>query len=113
MAQRTIAVPDIGPVLLVKRRRSKNLRLSINQKGQVRVSLPMWVPYAAGIAFAKSRAPWIEKQLMRSRLPILSDGDYIGKLHRLRLRRSSKAGELTSRVTATTIDVTSYMPYSS
>ena len=113
MAQRVVVVPGVGQVLLVKRRGSKNLRLSISQQGQVRVSLPVWVPYAAGVAFAESRSAWLKKQLLNSRQPVLNNGDYIGKLHRLRLRRSSRQGPPKSRVSATTIDVISYSPFSS
>jgi len=113
MAQRSVQVPGIGPVVLAKRRGNKNLRLSVNGQGQVRVGMPLWLPYNAGVVFVKQRADWIKRQLQVNRPPVLRAGDYIGKLHSLRFRRTLEKNKLSSHVSATTIDIVSSQPFDS
>ena len=60
MPQKVVLFPGVGEVLLIKRRGAKNIRLSVNASGKVRVSMPAWVPYATGVRFAKTRADWLE-----------------------------------------------------
>jgi predicted metal-dependent hydrolase len=83
MAQKTVYVPEIGELILSKRRGATHLRLSINAAGKVRVGMPYWAPYSSGIIFAKSKADWINKHLKGQPNNVLNDGDLIGKSHRL------------------------------
>ncbi|HLG91076.1 MAG TPA: SprT family zinc-dependent metalloprotease [Candidatus Saccharimonadales bacterium] len=83
MARRYLIVPQIGEVVLAKRRGSRNIRLSINAAGQVRVGMPPWIPYEAGVLFVKRHQYWIQKQLLAHSPKQLTDGSRIGKLHRL------------------------------
>lgn len=81
MAVKKVSVPDIGTVHLYKRRGIKGMRLSITHEGAVRVSLPYWVPYAAGLDFAASKREWIRSQQV---VPApLRHGGRIGKAHRV------------------------------
>jgi predicted metal-dependent hydrolase len=87
MATRQVTVPDIGPVTLYKRRNSRSIRLSIAPDGEVRVSMPYWVPFRSGINFATSKAEWIRS--MRSRSggqKEVRHGQAIGKAHHLYFR---------------------------
>jgi predicted metal-dependent hydrolase len=83
MAQRTVFVPEIGEVILSKRRGSTHIRLSINAAGKVRVGIPYWTPYQTGIDFAKSKAGWIQKNLKSHTDTKLQHGDLIGKSQRI------------------------------
>ncbi len=83
MARRYLIVPQIGEVVLTKRRGSRNIRLSINAAGQVRVGMPPWAPYEAGVLFVKRHQSWIHKQLLAHSPKQLTGGSRIGKLHRL------------------------------
>ena len=56
MATRTVDIPEIGAVTLYKRRGNRSLRLSVGANGEIRVSLPSWVPYKAGEEFARAKA---------------------------------------------------------
>jgi predicted metal-dependent hydrolase len=107
MARRPAFVPGVGEVILSKRRKAKYLRVSIKPNGEVLVSLPQWVPYAAAIAFAQQRAPWIKKQVEINRLPLLADNSRIGKAHTLVFREASGSTKARARVTNTTIEITS------
>jgi predicted metal-dependent hydrolase len=83
VAVRYLVVPQIGEVAITKRRGNKNIRLSINAAGQVRVGLPAWTPYEAGVVFVKKNKRWIKQQLLVHGQTTLSDGDLIGKHHHL------------------------------
>ncbi|MDB5182982.1 MAG: hypothetical protein JWO47_766 [Candidatus Saccharibacteria bacterium] len=77
-------IAGIGSVTVLKRRGSKSIRMSFGSKGEVRVSIPSWVPYQAGASFARDRADWIaEHQPTPTRL--FSSGDRIGKAHHMTL----------------------------
>ena len=67
-------------VTVYKRRGSRNLKLSVNAHG-VRVTIPAWAPYKAGVDFARSRQSWIADQRPAPRL--LSHDQAIGKSHHL------------------------------
>lgn len=114
MAQKIVLIPDIGEVLLVKRKNSKHLRLSVTSRGQVRVGLPVWTPYAAGVAFAKSRKQWINKHLDTNQAVLLKAGALIGKSHRLHYVLQPNLGsKVRSRVTNNTITITTARPIDS
>ena len=110
MAQRQITLPDIGEVILSKRRGSKNIRLSINAKGQVRVGVPYWLPYGAGLTFLYSKKLWLQKQLTAYAPSTLHNGSRVGKLHTLVIHRSEPKNRLAdTRVTPTTIEIRSQL----
>ena len=81
MANRVFDIPDIGHVTIQKRRSSRKLRLRINQKQQVIVSQPLWLPYKAGLDFARSQKSWIERH--RKIPKQFQHLQAIGKLHTL------------------------------
>jgi predicted metal-dependent hydrolase len=104
MAQKTFQIEGLGEVIVAKRRGSKHLRLSINSKGQVRVGIPNWTPYSAGVTFAKSRQEWIQKHLKKSETQAFKSGDRIGKSYRLVIQPSS-AAKVSTRITTGLITV--------
>ena len=89
---------------LFKRKGARAIRLSVNSRGQVRVTMPFWVPYEAGARFAQSRADWIESQLGTYR-SLLSHGQLIGKMHHLEFSAADTA-KISSRVTPSAVRVT-------
>jgi hypothetical protein len=84
------------PVTVYKRRTNRNLRLSITPSGQVRVSIPAWAPYRAGLDFAKSRQTWIRAQ--HSPVKPLAHGQAVGKAHHLQFVPKTVATKASSRV---------------
>lgn len=81
MAIKQVKLPEVGPITLYKRKGSRTIRLSVTSTGQIRVSMPTWVPYSAGITFAKQKREWL---LGQKRPPILlKHGMRIGQKHRL------------------------------
>ena len=96
MAFKTFALDPDTQVTIYKRKASRSIRLSVTSTGVIRVSIPTWTPYAAGLAFARSRAEWIRRQQKPS--ASLQDGQAIGKAHHLQLLASTQAKKVSSRV---------------
>jgi predicted metal-dependent hydrolase len=104
VATRQIDIPDIGNVMLYKRRGNRSLRLSVGANGEIRVTMPYWLPYKAGEQFARTQADWIARH--RGPAPAgLQHGQAIGKAHRLHFAPSAQAQEVSTRVRQNQVEV--------
>lgn len=99
MTQKTVWLPEIGELVLSKRRGTRNIRLSISANGRLRVGLPAWAPYSVGVNFALNRKEWVLKHKSSHRPRPLQDGDRIGKSYRLKFQLDPKLSRITTRVT--------------
>lgn len=106
MATKQIKVPEIGVVTLSKRKGARMIKLRVDARGQVLVTLPYWLPYDAGVRFAKSKQQWIAQYQERSRSGGLAHGQAIGKNHRLYFEASPVVKKVTSRVSDNVIRIT-------
>lgn len=104
MASKQISLPDIGTVTLYKKRGNTNIRLSFTRDGSLRVSLPYWLPYQAGVQFALSKKDWIIKH-QPERPVSLRHSDRIGKAHRLVINPGASGQKATVRVARNLITV--------
>jgi predicted metal-dependent hydrolase len=110
MAQKIVDIPGIGEVILSKRRGAKNLRLTIQPNGQVRVGLPAWAPYSTAIKFALNRTEWINLNLKQYQATALQNGDFIGKSYQLKFASGVLAvPAIKTRLGPNTITVTSHL----
>jgi len=105
MATKQITLPQLGDVTLYKRRGNRSLRLSIGANGEIRVSLPYWLPYKAGEQFALSKSEWITANRGTTSQP-LQHGHSIGKAHHLHFEQHLTATKVTTRIAANEIRVT-------
>lgn len=110
MAIKKVLIPEIGEIVLAKRRGARYIRLSVTSRGIVRVGMPYWTPYSAGISFAKARADWIAKHLSQHAASDFKDGDRFGKAHRLRISVDKRIKAPRARITSTEILVTTPYP---
>ncbi len=104
MAAKLVELENIGPVELSKRRGNRNIRLSFSRNGNVRVSLPYWLPYQAGLQFVLQRQDWILAHRPKQ-MELLGDGDRIGKAHRLRFTFDHSTMKPTVRLSGNNINV--------
>ncbi|MEI7683078.1 MAG: SprT family zinc-dependent metalloprotease [Candidatus Saccharibacteria bacterium] len=81
-AGKQFELESVGTVYLYKRKGSKNIRISVNSDGKIRVTLPSWLPYHAGVAFATQKRDWLKSQSRRDQFV---DGQRLGKYHTLLL----------------------------
>jgi predicted metal-dependent hydrolase len=102
MSVKQFDVPGIGTVHVYKRAGTRNLRLSVRSDGSIRVTIPGWMAYAAGVSFARSRADWIRAHAIEP-TNALTDGHQVGKSHRLRFQASLSITKPTSRIRQTEI----------
>ena len=104
MPQKRVEIEGLGDVLLVKRRGAKSMRLTISADNTIRLALPTWVPYQAGVAFVNSRRDWIAEH--RTAVTILREGNLIGKAHRLHFEVKAGVETPKTRVNPTEIRIT-------
>lgn len=104
MPSKQIEVPDVGPVNVIKRKGAKSIRVTINADSSIRVTLPTWVPYQAGIAFIRSKKGWIEKHRRPARQ--FAQGQLIGKAHRLEFVAIPELAAPKTRLNGTVIRIT-------
>lgn len=84
MPYKEFDVSGIGKVTVYKRRGNRSLRLSVTPEGTVRVSIPAWAPYQAGLTFLMSRRSWVAAQTQsRSSPELLQSGMAVGKTRQL------------------------------
>ncbi len=103
MANKQIHVDGIGPVQAYKRRGTRSIRLRITPSGQIRVTIPYWLPYRSAHDFVRKKRDWIS-----SRIPIASPihhGDTIGRSHVVRIEYVPKTSASTVRVSNEVIHV--------
>ncbi len=110
MATKQVSIPEIGNVILYKRRGNRSLRLSIGNNGEVRVSLPYWLPYKAGEQFALSKRSWIVSNKAAASA-MLQPGHAIGKAHRLYFEQHSGLMKVSTRVAANEVRVSYPVSY--
>lgn len=68
--------------------------------------MPYWVPYEAGLQFARSRQAWISQHLQTQQPGHLQHGQTIGKSHRLFFEASPVTAKVTSRVSDSVVRIT-------
>ncbi|MBD3380316.1 MAG: DUF45 domain-containing protein [Candidatus Omnitrophica bacterium] len=52
-------VHGIGPVVFRKYRRSRNINIHVSSSGEVKVTLPLWVPYRDAENALRSKKDWV------------------------------------------------------
>jgi len=85
-------------ITIYKRKANRSLRLSVSPSGDIRVSIPTWTPYAAGIKFAESRLEWIRRQLDEQPTGLLKHGQQIGKAHRIEFVPQIALAAISTRI---------------
>lgn len=95
MPAKIIEIDGVGPVHFYKRRAARSIRLSITHQGQIRVSLPFWVPYSAGSTFVASRREWIQAE--RPVTTLLTQGFRLGKAHHITFM-PGRGNSVTTRI---------------
>lgn len=102
MAFKQFLIGDQLTVKIYKRKSSRSLKLSIASTGEVRVSIPLWAPYSAGITFAKSKLDWILSQ--QKPATILVNNQPIGKAHHLVFEQTNLS-KVSSRIVGSEIRI--------
>lgn len=104
MAEKIIDVAGIGDVSFYKRRGTTSVRLSINERGKIKVVMPIFMPYKLAEQFVRKHAEWLDQERI-SRAVELTDGLHIGRVHILRFIPDASVSKPVARVSATQIVV--------
>ena len=68
MKNKTIDLPNIGPVLLEKSKRAKHINISVKPPAKIRVAVPRGISYKKAASFASTKVNWIKKTLHKMSL---------------------------------------------
>ena len=113
MPYKAFTISGIGDITVYKRRTNRTIRLTVDSEGSVRVTMPLWVPYNAGVAFASSRRTWILAQTqIHKKASVLRESQQIGKSHHLRFHSIPFPHKVTSSIRGTEIHITYGTGYS-
>jgi len=102
MAFKKFLLDEQTEITIYKRRTNRSLKLTVAPNGEVKVTIPTWTPYQAGVNFAKSKTAWIKSQTGKQPTGQLEDGMAVGKSHHLRLVPTTSQ-KPTSRIKTTEI----------
>ena len=102
MAVKHVEVAGLGTVSIYKRRDSRSLRLSISGPGKIRVTIPAWASFNAGLQYAERQANWIHAH-QPAAAPSLASDYRVGKEHQLLFMRSSTSNKPTKSLSKATI----------
>jgi predicted metal-dependent hydrolase len=108
MSHKIFALDAEREVTVYKRKSARHLRLTIDPRGNIKVSIPTWVPYQAGLDFAVSKQTWIKANHQTK--GALKNGQPVGKAHHLEFTKDISKTKPTSRTLANTILI-SYPPH--
>ena len=103
MASKIYELEPLGKVTVIKRQSNRHLRITIASSGHIRVSIPTWAPYQAGLDFALSKQAWIVDKLPPTNL--LNDGQAIGRAHRLVFKADAMITKPRTRINGNQIIV--------
>lgn len=66
--EKTVRIPEIGEVIMVRRKGTARLRISVSPRRGVVVSVPWLMPYAVAERFLMSKRQWVAETLKRQAL---------------------------------------------
>lgn len=89
-------------VRVVKRKKSRKIKITLEPNGNVRVSIPYFIPYQTGIAFARSKIKWIEEKRIIPKT--ITNNSQIGKSHRLEFI-DTKGERVTTKIVDQTVKI--------
>lgn len=104
MPAKQLELDNIGTVRIFKRRGTRAIRITLDADNTVRVTMPTWLPYAAGIEYIKSKRSWLEINQRNRR--VFKHGDTVGKAHHIRFEASAAAVKPSARVIQNEIRIT-------
>lgn len=88
MPKTTIDVPNVGTVFITKKRGQRTMRLRVDTKGQVQISMPWLAPRGQAINFILAKIDWIQEQ-QRDTSFVPYNGMLLGKTLQLLIRENS------------------------
>ncbi len=104
MAQKSVAIPDIGQVVIRKRRNTRSMRLRIDVHGNPSVTIPYAIPYFIAVEYVKKHKDWIKTEQAKH-TTLLHDNQAIGRLHTLAFQYDEAATTPKGRVTSKAVIV--------
>jgi predicted metal-dependent hydrolase len=104
MSLKHLNLPEVGDVVISRRKGTKNIKLSVSSAGKVRVSIPSWMPFRAAELYISTNKQWILDHSQNKKSTLITEGVAIGKAHRVSFVLSD-TGKIQTRLTHTKVIV--------
>lgn len=101
MSSKQFNLEGVGPVKIYKRRNSRSVRITISGDGEVKITIPTYVPYSVGVAFARSKSEWL-KTHKDAKNQLINHGQSIGKNHHIYFA-AAEVNKITTAVNPTEV----------
>ncbi len=98
MSVKKVNIAELGEISIYKRKGVRSMRISIGHDGNIRLSMPNWTPYSAGVAFIKNNLDWI-KAHKAPKMPDFSNNMRIGKAHQIVFITDKSISKVSTRIT--------------
>lgn len=99
MAQKSIEIPEIGNIVIRKRRNTRSMRLRIDLHGNPSVTIPYAIPYFVAVEYVKKHKDWIKTEQVKH-TSSLHENQTIGRLHTLTFQYDAAVTAPKGRVTS-------------
>ena len=96
MAFKKFLLDEQTAITIYKKRGSRYMRISIKGDGSIRLTIPTWVPYGAGLKYAQSKYDWIKTNQQTD--VNFKNGHRIGKSHTVKIVYSENISDCSVRV---------------
>ncbi len=83
MAVKRFQIDEIGHVTVYKRRGTKRIKLSVDHDGNIKLTMPTWLPYRTGLGYVATKQQWLAKQVQQRTPTALRDNQSVGSGYRL------------------------------
>lgn len=77
MATEKLFIDGIGEVKIFRRKGLKYLRISVGASGEVRLSVPWYVPKKTAIDYLNSKRDWLQKHTKATRASVIKNGSLL------------------------------------
>jgi len=97
MKSKVIVLDNQYNINVFKRKGTKSIRLSVLSNGEVRLTIPNWLPYFKAQEFINHQAEFIKKNYQKK--SVIKDGQLIGRYHRLNIINSNQIEDFKIQIT--------------
>jgi predicted metal-dependent hydrolase len=97
MKSKVITLDNQYNINVFKRKGTKSIRLSVSSNGEIRLTIPKWLPYFKAQEFIVNQAEFIKKNYQKKIM--IKQDQLIGRYHRLSIIKSEQITDYKIKIT--------------
>jgi predicted metal-dependent hydrolase len=76
-------IPNVSSTYIIKKKRSKHLKLYLEKDSRLRVSIPYWLSFVKAIGILNKNVTWVNKSVARMKKDIIKQSEAISHLPKM------------------------------